>query len=118
LTELKSTAGGGGGPIVSVNTHTRALFAFIQMHTQGVSAVAVVDSQGILVGSISVSDLRSLTPTQLESLQLPVMEFLAQRHTNPPSTPISCSATATVGEAVELLAAARVHRVWVVVRAR
>jgi CBS domain-containing protein len=117
VSELKSTAGG-GGPIVSVNTHTRALFAFIQMHTQGVSAVAVVDSQGILVGSISVSDLRSLTPTQLESLQLPVMEFLAQRHTNAPSTPISCSATATVGEAVELLAAARVHRVWVVVRAR
>lgn len=113
VSELKSTPGG-GGPIVSVNTHTRALFAFIQMHTQGVSAVAVVDSQGILAGSISVSDLRSLTPTQLESLQLPVMEFLAQRHTNAPSTPISCSATATVGEAVELLAAARVHRVWVV----
>jgi CBS-domain-containing membrane protein len=51
LSELKAI---GESPIVSVNTNSRALFAFIQMHTQGVSAVAVVDSQGILVGSISV----------------------------------------------------------------
>jgi hypothetical protein len=62
------------------------------------------------------SDLRSLRPTELESLQLPVMEFLSQRNTNAPSSPITCSATATLGEAVDLLAKARVHRVWVVVR--
>jgi CBS domain-containing protein len=104
----------GEGAVVSVNTNARALIPFVQMHAQGVSAVAVVDHQGILVGSLSVSDLRSLEPTRLQSLQLPVMDFLKQRSSPAPTAPVSCTATATLAEAIDLLVSTHVHRLWVV----
>jgi len=102
------------GPAVTVSTDASTLFAFIQMENQGVSSVAVVEHQGILVGSVSVSDLRSLDPTQLESLHLPVMEYLKKRDTSAPKVPLTCVARSTIEEAINLLAEARVHRLWVV----
>lgn len=53
--DLKSVT----GSVVAVNTNAHALHAFLQMHTHGVSAVAVIDNQGILVGSISIRYLFS-----------------------------------------------------------
>lgn len=50
--------------------------AFELMYKSQVSGVAVLDSQGSLVGNLSGSDLRGIQQSEFENLLLPVKVFL------------------------------------------
>jgi CBS domain-containing protein len=66
-----------------INQKTSALSAFKLMRSERVSAVAVVDDEDRLVGSLSVKDLRevSIQEAMLDRLLLPIPQFLSKVHT-------------------------------------
>lgn len=73
------TADGGAvvtRPVASVAADTPVLTALRRMADEGVSALAVVDTNGALLANFSASDLRSLSPQHLGALSLPVAAFL------------------------------------------
>jgi hypothetical protein len=49
------------------------------MQQSGVSAVAIVNKEGVLLSTLSVSDLKGLGQENFGSLLLPVLEYL-QKH--------------------------------------
>jgi len=105
--------------VVTVNVNMRAIDAFKAMTERGVSAVAVVDEAGKLIGNISVRDIRIVTADArlVQRLYLGVREFIYKINServdiiNPA---ISCSVRDTYGLVLQKLAASRVHRIYVV----
>jgi len=77
LSELKLA--GSGRDVVSVKTTDLLLDAFVRMADERVSAVAVVDKEGKLVGNLSASDLRGFSKSDLEHLDRSVSDFLLHR---------------------------------------
>lgn len=65
------------GSLVSMSANKSALEALAMMHKYDVSAVAVVDGAGRLMGSFSMSAMRSIVAEHFGALALPVAEFLA-----------------------------------------
>lgn len=65
------------GSLVSMSASKSALEALAMMHKYDVSAVAVVDASGRLMGSFSMSAMRSIVAEHFGALALPVAEFLA-----------------------------------------
>lgn len=62
---------------MSMSANKSALEALAMMHKHDVSAVAVVDAAGRLMGSFSMSAMRSIVAEHFGALALPVAEFLA-----------------------------------------
>jgi CBS domain-containing protein len=62
--------------VSSVSEDTPALVAFHHMATDHKSAMAVTNSQGKLVGSLSVADLRSLPSDNFSLLLQPIKQLL------------------------------------------
>jgi CBS-domain-containing membrane protein len=96
--------------MVVADADQSALVAFKLLATNLVSAVPLVDKQGVLAGTLSVSDLRllqdDLTPLQLSALQY--------KSIKEPLPHIVCTPSTTLGEVVATLSNSNVHRVWVV----
>lgn len=63
--------------LVSMSAQKSALEALAMMRKHDVSAVAVVNSAGRLMGSFSMSAMRSIVVEHFGALALPVAEFLA-----------------------------------------
>jgi CBS domain-containing protein len=106
--------GGGRDALVTVGVHQTTISAYWTMHVQRVSATAVVDSRGTLLGTLSASDLRQLGST-LSWTQLlePVSRFL-QRAQGARSAPIAITESTPFSVALWKLALYRIHRVWVI----
>jgi len=102
--------------LVTVNSECRAIHAFHHMKVNGVSSVAVVDKQGVLLSSLSTSDLKGLKQQNFGSLLMPVLDFIKQQvyHGRRIPPPITVVPSATVEACVLKLAATEVHRLWVV----
>ena len=114
--------------VVCVEPSMPAHAAFAQLFAANVSAAGVVDSDGVLVANLSISDMRRLEPSHFSVLALPVTQFLA--HTAGLSDaalgvspaggvglrpPVSISPTTTFRELLRLLGGSRPrsHRVYV-----
>ncbi|GBF97643.1 hypothetical protein Rsub_10519 [Raphidocelis subcapitata] len=67
-------------PVVSVTPDVSAIEAMALMHEKHISAVAVVDSVGKIIGNFSVSEMRTIMAEHFGALALPVGEFLALEH--------------------------------------
>lgn len=52
----------GTSPVLTVQENTKAIVAFREMATSGVSGLAVLDSNGKLVDNISLRDLKGIHP--------------------------------------------------------
>ncbi|KAK3266433.1 hypothetical protein CYMTET_24942 [Cymbomonas tetramitiformis] len=64
-------------PVSTIPANIPAIMGFKTMHTRRVSGIAVVDAQdGRLVGNLSVSDIRGLSPAIFGCLAMPTIEFL------------------------------------------
>jgi len=105
-------------PVISVKDNQRALEAFKLIALNGIEAVPVLSSEtGKVVGNISASDIRIMTPSSdaIDSLYLAIPEF-AKRMVkyNVPSTPVTVTSSMTLGKVVELLMKHKIHRVYVV----
>lgn len=66
--------------VLSVKPETPALDAMVLMEDRSISALAVVNGKGAIIGNFSVSELRSIMSEHFGSLALPVGEFLALEH--------------------------------------
>jgi len=77
-----------------------------------ISAAPVVDKQGTLVGTLSVSDLKFLQD-DLSPLLLTTSQYKSKLEITPcPS--VVCTQDTTLGSVISTLATTNVHRVWVV----
>lgn len=68
------------GAVISVRPETPALDAMVLMEEKNISAVAVVNAAGSIIGNFSISELRTIMAEHFGSLALPVGEFLALEH--------------------------------------
>lgn len=68
------------GSVVTVRPETPALDAMMLMEARSISAVAVVNANGSIIGNFSISELRTIMAEHFGSLALPVGEFLALEH--------------------------------------
>ena len=89
---------------------TTSLEAFALMHADRVSALGVCDANGLLIGNLSASDLRGITPDTLNVLEQDVGVFIQRGGAK---NVVTCPLTATVGAAIELLVTKKVHHVYV-----
>jgi len=78
VTDLGFVSGTSG--VVTVRPETPALDAMVLMEERGISAVAVTNTAGAIIGNFSVSELRTIMAEHFGSLALPVGEFLALEH--------------------------------------
>lgn len=106
------------GVLVSVTAipcTVTALQAFRQLRTSGLLAAPVVAADGVIVNTISASDLRGLTLEALAALEHDnVLTFLrAAKWGRRTSKPVSISPNATIGSALATIRAHSVHRAWV-----
>jgi len=100
--------------IISVSSQSKAIHAFYQMIQRNVSAVAIVDKQGVLVASISATDLRGLQQENFSGLLLPVLEFIQLHVPDLIIPPLTVRSSTTFETVILKLAAARTHRLWVI----
>lgn len=70
-------------------------------------------SIGRLMGTFSGTDLRGLFQEKFPSLLKPVLDFIREQHPQSLSC-VTVPATAPLLDVVRLMAASRVHRVWMV----
>jgi len=110
---LKSDAPSiGPKKLISIESSKSALEGFQLLFVNRTNAVAVVDSEGKLVGNLSASDLRGVKATEVEQLlSTPVLDFLkTQSHT----ALVVCKPSSTLRQVIHMLVEQRVHRLWVV----
>lgn len=123
---------------VCVSGDVSAISAFAQMHRQRVSGMGILAPDGCLVGCVSVSQLRGITPERFGALALPVAEFVALagrgaqawedvifgkhmdgveahdwRTVLAGAPPVTCRPSTPLVEVMQRLADSRRHRCWV-----
>lgn len=103
-----------GSPyIITCPEDMSALDAFRLLKKSKVSALAIVNGRGELVGNLSASNIRGTDPRLiLEALKLPVIKFLEA--TGRRFHPVTAVTTDNVESVLQRIVAARIHRVWVV----
>jgi len=96
--------------LVIAESDQTAISAFKLLAQNLVSAVPIVDKQGVLSGTLSVSDLK-LIVDDLSPLLLTASQY---KSINEPLPSVECTPDSTLGSVISLLANSNVHRVWVV----
>ncbi|CAG8455613.1 11077_t:CDS:2 [Diversispora eburnea] len=89
------------------------LTAFKKIHQVGVSAVAVVNDDGSLVGEVSAADLRGLNSDRLSDLKKPVIAFLTSCKGDL-IKPLTCHGKFTLSQVMSGIIHSKTHRAWVV----
>jgi CBS domain-containing protein len=107
---IKSLVLGQGGCITVAPTAT-VVEALKQLKSEGVSALAVADEQGNLIGNLSARDFFAMFKRSFQDLTLPVLDYLQQA--SPGSlTPASVTENDTLLQVSKKLAEG-LHHVWV-----
>mmetsp|Transcript_6754 Transcript_6754/g.41243 ORF Transcript_6754/g.41243 Transcript_6754/m.41243 type:complete len:428 (-) Transcript_6754:40-1323(-) len=114
-------------PVICVDSTTSALQAFDKMYKHNLSAVGVVSpNTHIIIGNLSMSDLRCLSFENFGYLVLPVSEFLvllASNRGEDVETPhqvqqkpalLTVSPESAFAEVLHMFSKNRIHRVYVV----
>jgi len=96
--------------LVVAESEQSAISAFKLLAANLVSAVPIVDKQGVITGTLSVSDLKFLQE-DLSPLLLSASQYKSSQETHPN---IVCTPDSTLGSVIAMLANTNVHRVWVV----
>ena len=103
----------GSRAVVTIKEDVSAAAAFRLLKNEKVSAVAVVNQNGEIVGNISASNIRGTDPRLvIEALRLPVIKFLEA--TGRRFHPVTTTAIDSLESVVQKVVSARIHRVWVV----
>jgi len=105
-------------PVLAIEERHTALEAFQQIAQHEVSAIAVVDSNGQLVGNISCRDIRCIGHHATLSLRLgssvaKFREFM-QHEYQAPKTVVTATMSSTLKKVVETLVVEGLHRLWIV----
>eukprot|EP01137_Pigoraptor_chileana_P017136 Opistho-2@74761 len=109
------------GHVVSVTADNKVIEAFNLMKKENVSGLAVVDHNGILIGSMSIRDLRGLLVQggilDLSRLLYSVRQFinfLNQMSVDERHPAVSVTRYDTIERVIDIFAMVRVHRLFVV----
>eukprot|EP01126_Amoeba_proteus_P031262 TRINITY_DN3071_c0_g1_i4.p1 TRINITY_DN3071_c0_g1~~TRINITY_DN3071_c0_g1_i4.p1 ORF type:complete len:328 (+),score=35.79 TRINITY_DN3071_c0_g1_i4:128-1111(+) len=101
--------------VVTMSINAQAIHAFWCLYFNKVSAVAIVDPQGRLLGNISASDIRGIGGARrFSTLLLPIGEFCQLEGPDFVRPAIHCTQNSTLGFVIEKLVSNRIHRIWVV----
>jgi CBS domain-containing protein len=108
--------------VLAVKEDSPAIDAFNIMVDKGVSGLAVVDNSGVLVGNISLRDLKliSYDARLFWRLQQTVGNFLTKLKTEytakhgRPSSLVTAVETDTIGTCIKALADNSIHRIYVI----
>lgn len=97
--------------VLTVNIHATYWEAFNVMSRNLISAVPIVSDKGVMIGNLSVKDLRNMIndPARFPSLSVPMSEF--------PSFPLhllTCREKDTLQDVMEKLSHTKVHRLFLV----
>jgi len=108
-----------GHPTVTVKITQTALDAFRLIKTHKVSAVAVIGTEGLPVGTVSVKDARVMftNPQALQLMTQPLKDLLKEIHKSTMAIipDLLCvTPEDTVSDVVNKLVKNGVHRVWIV----
>jgi len=101
--------------ITTITTNERAIDGFLKMLEQKSEACAVVDGNGVLVASLSASDLRGLTDEKLKGIVLPVLDFFRVMNGSkgaPP--PLTCMANEPLLDVTRKILKSSNRRCWMV----
>jgi len=100
-----------------VRSDTRTIDAFRLMNEKNISGLAVVDpTSGAFVANTSSSDLKLYIKRPNTSLEQPLMDFLSKirlADVNDKTPTIHVNSRSTLGHVIGLLAATKVHKVFV-----
>lgn len=101
--------------VISVKANDVALDSLRVMNAHKLSAAPIVNDAGVLVGTLSVSDLKSVTSESFRTLAMSTSQF-AEKHSSASQTPKAIMVTpeGTFGDVINLVTHAKTHRVWVV----
>jgi len=103
----------GNSNVISVHHYDRLIEAFKLIARNGISAVAVINSEGKLVGNVTAHDIKYANPGTdgfVESLILVISNFLSQTQNRPEHVVVSPNTT--LEELISTLEAKSVHRVF------
>ncbi|KAF9922257.1 cell separation during budding, partial [Linnemannia zychae] len=111
-----------GTKVLSVTGETRVLEALITMSKNGVSSLAIVNDQGVLLGNISMADVQYIMKDLRTSwLWLTCFQFISKVRlsrgveTGEDQYPVlDVNAKSTFGYTLSKLQATKVHRLWVI----
>jgi len=106
-------------PIIAVKDTDKVIDAFRIMADKNISALPVVDKDGVLIDTLSIRDLRGIG-TDVERYhrlfyevtffkQLLKMEYRRQT----PASPIYATRESTYGQVLRLMDDGNIHRIWV-----
>jgi len=91
-----------------------ALLLYQRMFSFGVTAMPIVNKEGMLVTTLSPSDLKGMTKDKLHTLMLPVTTFLRVMSGKCPAKPVTCGTKTRLRDVAMSALTAKVHRVWAV----
>jgi len=102
-----------------VNENILTIEALKKMKDKAVSALGIINDQGVLTGNFSASDLKGAVITEAKTsteafgnLLLPLKTFMSR--TGMAKPPITCTISTTVCMVLIQLTVSKVHRIWIV----
>eukprot|EP01118_Nematostelium_gracile_P012311 TRINITY_DN4481_c0_g1_i1.p1 TRINITY_DN4481_c0_g1~~TRINITY_DN4481_c0_g1_i1.p1 ORF type:complete len:345 (-),score=84.44 TRINITY_DN4481_c0_g1_i1:3-1037(-) len=99
---------------LTITPETRALDGFLKMLDGETNAVGVLDRDGVLISTLTASDLRGIDSENLKDLVLPVTEFLEKRIPYTIQNSITCKNDETLGDTMRKLLEGKKHECWIV----
>mmetsp|Transcript_14080 Transcript_14080/g.19592 ORF Transcript_14080/g.19592 Transcript_14080/m.19592 type:complete len:317 (-) Transcript_14080:111-1061(-) len=104
--------------VIHVSPESRALEAFRMMVDHKVSSVAVVDQDGTLFTNLSAKDIKLVQPealfTKMYKTTLEFIQAVRAKRLDTFAASIHCKESSTLKEIIERLAAAKIHRLYIV----
>lgn len=97
--------------LILVDNEQPAIAGFKLLAEHNISAAPIINAQGTLVGTLSISDLRVLREDPLSSLLQSIRDFKDIKEGS--SMNVVCSAHDTLAHVLTILAGTQLHRVWV-----
>jgi len=110
---VKETGLGHNKRVYTVDEHSLTIAAFHTMWLYDLSCVAVVNSRGELLANLSITDLKALSQSNFGHLLDPVGLFISAQVWAPKLPPITVSLDSSFEHILLLLAACKIHHVWV-----
>jgi len=101
-------------PVLRADTRAPAIDCFKRMRVHEVNGIAITDSSGSLVGTLSESDLRGLTPQSIERLHFPVIEFLKIQNLGVVPEVLTVRSNTPLRELMETICKKKKHRLFIV----
>jgi len=102
----------GSRPVIRADSRTSALDSFKRMRVHEVNGIAIVDSGGKLVATLSESDLRGLEQKSIERLQFPVLEFIKVQNLGVVPEVITVRPDLPFRDLLETVCKKKIHRVF------